>query len=338
VNVLLTSVGRRSYLVHYFQKALKGKGVVVAGNSCANTPGMYIADYSELVPHSHARNYIDEIVAICRKYDIGLLCSCHDIDVYILAKHEQTLRQAGVIPVLPSADWGWGCLDKWECGKRLQAAGLSVPWSSLSLAETKTALSRGEIALPMIVKPRLGFGSLSVNRCGTLSQLENFVGITADRFREMQIPVFSDISPAESVLIQQELSGPDLRLNLVNDLDGNYSGHMICQVHAMRAGESDSATTLDGDVLGDLPYRLSSLIKHTGILGIDLMMNNGLYSIIDINPRFTGEYPFFHLAGANIPASLCAWAEGNTPDPQWLVPGVGVHCYKDIAPKKLNAT
>jgi hypothetical protein len=50
VNVLLTSVGRRSYLVRYFQTALKGRGKVVATNSIMDAPAMLAADRAYVVP------------------------------------------------------------------------------------------------------------------------------------------------------------------------------------------------------------------------------------------------------------------------------------------------
>jgi len=46
--------------------------------------------------------------------------------------------------------------------------------------------------------------------------------------------------------------------------------------------------------------------------------------VIDLNPRIGGGYPFSHLAGANVPAALVAWAAGAEPEPSCFdcVPGV----------------
>ena len=44
MNVLLTCVGRRNYMVEYFREALNGRGQVYAANSYAETAGMAVAE------------------------------------------------------------------------------------------------------------------------------------------------------------------------------------------------------------------------------------------------------------------------------------------------------
>lgn len=186
----------------------------------------------------------------------------------------------------------------------------------------------------MVVKARLGFRSLALYVCDELVQLEKAYERTARELRDGIVDKFLPLDLSEWVLIQQSVRGPERCISILNDLAGRHAAHFICEVHAMRAGESDSATSLPQDALGDLPLRLSKLTKHVGIWGVDVLMDGGAPKVIDINPRFSGDYPFHHLAGANAPASLLAWAQGKEPAPEWLVPTIGVRGFKDIVPMR----
>lgn len=332
MNVLLTAVGRRSYLVRYFQQALAGNGKVIATNTHPDTAGMYAADIARVVPPSHDPDYINAILAVCREHGVRMLCSCHDLDVFALAQAQDRLVHAGVTTVLPSADWAKTCLDKYACGVRLQEAGFAIPWSSVSIDETHTALEAGTIKFPLIVKARLGFGSLGLNICHSLDDLLTLVNHARAEVEASPIHRFLPMPLDSVVLIQAMAKGPELCLDIVHDLQGRYAAHFISEIHAMRAGESDTATTVNPDLLGDLPQRLSQLTRHVGIWGFDFLMNDGHPVIIDVNPRFTGDYPFQHIAGANVPAALLAWMDGVEPESSWLKPSAGIKGFKDLVP------
>lgn len=334
MNVLLTSVGRRSYLVHYFRQALAGRGCVFAANSRGDVPGMQVADEAFVVPPSHDPDYIGTIIRLCREHRVGLLCSCHDLDTLVLARERARFEEAGVAAMLPTAEWARLCLDKFEGGQRLREAGFTVPWSTLSLAEATSAVARGEAAFPMLIKARFGFGSLGQAVCRDMDELEWLYRRAVADQRESDIGRFIDTPPEQRVLVQAHVAGPEWCLVLVNDPNGRHAAHFVTEVHRMRAGESDRATTLPPDVLGDFPERLAALIGHSGIWGIDLRMGDGRPAIIDLNPRFAGDYPFQHIAGADVPAALIAWALGEEPDPAWLRSEAGVTGYKDLVPRR----
>lgn len=332
MNVLLTAAGRRSYLVRYFREALRGGGIVVAANSDGATPAMWLADAAEVVPPSHHPEYVERIASLCRRYDVGLLCSCHDLDVLALAPHRTRLAEQGVAAMLPDADWARAALDKVEIGRRLAAAGFDVPWTGLSTAAARSALERGEIRFPLLVKARSGFGSLALHRCDDLDALQRFYELACVETRDGVANRFLSFAGGESVLIQEWIDGPELCAVVVNDFEGVYAAHFVSEIHVMRAGESESATTREAEALGDLPARLSRLIRHPGVCGVDLIASGGRFRILDVNLRFTGDYPFHHLAGADVPAALLAWAAGRPPDPDWLRARPGVLGFKDLVP------
>lgn len=332
MNILISSVGRRSYLVRYFREALAGCGEVIAINSHSAATGLDAADRAFIVPPSSAPDYAQTVAGLCRQFEIGLHCSCHDLDILALAPERERLLPAGGITLLPNQEWAELCLDKFECGKRLQAAGFGVPWTALSLEATEAALASGEVAFPLVIKARRGFGSLDMVLCRDRQELHALYPLAQASQRRSAIADFLACQPEAAVVIQEHIAGKEFCLTLVNNLRGEFAAAFLAEVHEMRAGESDRVTTVAPDFLGDLPRRLSQLTRHAGIWGVDLLMNGETPTIIDINPRFTGDYPFQHLAGANIPATLIAWAEGKEPDPQWLNPAVDLKACKELVP------
>ena len=56
-------------------------------------------------------------------------------------------------------------------------------------------------------------------------------------------------------------------------------------------------------------------VGHLGTLDCDVFVQGNTCSVLEMNPRFGGGYPFSHAAGANVPAAMIAWANGQPADP-----------------------
>ena len=69
MNILITSVGRRSYLVQYFKNALKTDGQVYVCNNVM-TPAFQAADGGTVSPDIYDKHYISFILDYCRKYKV----------------------------------------------------------------------------------------------------------------------------------------------------------------------------------------------------------------------------------------------------------------------------
>lgn len=353
LNILLTSVGRRGYLVRYFREALQGQGRVIVTNSVPFTAGTEAADVFELVPPSHSPGYPELILDLCERHRIGLICSLHDLDGYVLAGLNPKFREMKIYSTLPEPEWARRCLDKFECGNILRRMGFDVPWSSLSLDEARRAIDEGVISFPLLLKARFGFGSLGVRICANFEELEqhfeeaksNINASVLSEFLRHEDGFINDAqskretaisNPSAGLLIQEFFEGPEFCVGLVNDFQGQYAGHFVCKVLEMRAGESDSAISVGADAIGAVPTKLSKMTRHHGIWGLDIISVRNRHILIDINPRFTGDYPFHHLAGASVPAALITWARGGRAEQSWLQAHAGVRGFKDLVPRRTN--
>jgi hypothetical protein len=78
LNVVLTSVERRGYLVKYFKDVIGGRGVVIATNSHPDATGMIAADIGFVVPRANEPGFIDALLDICSRHSVKLLLSLND--------------------------------------------------------------------------------------------------------------------------------------------------------------------------------------------------------------------------------------------------------------------
>jgi len=85
MNVLLTSSGRRTYLVDYFKQALEGKGLVFASNS-AMSPALMRADGYGISPLIYAEEYIPWLLSFAEEHEISLVVPLFDVDLPVQLK------------------------------------------------------------------------------------------------------------------------------------------------------------------------------------------------------------------------------------------------------------
>lgn len=90
MNVLLTSAGRRSYIVDY----LKGKWnrKVYASNS-AYTIALKRADGYFISPLIYNPEYIPSIIKFCKEHEIKVVLSLFDIDLLVLAQNADAFKE-----------------------------------------------------------------------------------------------------------------------------------------------------------------------------------------------------------------------------------------------------
>ena len=339
MNIVLTSVGRRSYLVKYFKEALGADGAVICVNSQDSGPARRYADFFYQVPESCSAAYLPELRRICRVHQIHALFSLHDLDTYVLSRSHAELSDLKLTAFLPDPIWNEIALDKLLTHHALTRHGLPCPWTTDILEEARRRMEAAETrgtSLPMIIKARYGFGSLGLRVCLRSPELAPaFQQALAEVERSSFYGAMAQHKPGQTqLIIQEQIVGREKRLGIVHDLKGRHLSTLAAEVHSMRAGETDTACTIPvEESIGRMASQLSGLTQHIGIWGIDCISREGVTYILDINPRFTGEYPFFHLAGANIPRALLCLVAGKRLQPEDLVCRTPVKSYKELVPR-----
>jgi carbamoyl-phosphate synthase large subunit len=224
----------------------------------------------------------------------------------------------GTIAVVSSPEVVDKCFDKWESLKFLKACGLHAADTYLSLADACEALTQGEITFPLVVKPRWGTTSIGIEYPDDREELEWDYALAKKRIQRTFLREISATDPERCILIQKRLCGEEYGLDVVNDLEGRYVCTLVKRKLAMRAGQTDQAITVRSDQLERVGEVIGRELGHIGVLDCDLIVTEQSCCVLDLNPRLGGGYPFSHMAGANLPAALVAWANHEQPDARWL--------------------
>lgn len=324
MNVMFTSAGRRVYLLEFFRQALEGSGEILAVDADRNAPALQHADAAFVVPRVTEPEYVDVLLDISTRHAVGMVLPLNDVELPILARRRGDFERRGIRLVVSDPDVISVCLDKYASANVCRRYGIAVPdtWLAKELLRGDATSS---LTYPVVVKPRWGSASIGVTLAETELELRSLVGYVRSKVAKSVLSALGSLDPAsDTVIIQEFIEGTEYGVDVINDLDGRYAATLGRQKLGMRAGETDRAMTVSDDRLLAFGERISKGLRHIGNLDCDVVDRDGTLYCIDLNPRFGGGYPFSHLAGADLPRALLAWAEGRDVNPRWLEikPGV----------------
>ncbi|MDO4962094.1 MAG: ATP-grasp domain-containing protein [Eubacteriales bacterium] len=292
MNVLLTSAGRRTYMVDYFKEALSGKGLLYAANS-QMSPALTRADGYFISPIIYSDEYIPFLLGKCRELKVDLVVSLFDIDVPVLAAHRAEFEAAGVRLAVSGTEMLTLCSDKLkmslelgasEAGERASGAGasgtalISCPKAYTGVEEAIGAIDDGRLSWPVIVKPRFGMGSIGVLKAYDEVELMGAYSMCRRAVETSYLRFESNAADGEPVVIEELCRGTEYGLDVICDLDGNYVNTIIRKKFAMRSGETDEAVILGpGDAgyseLMELGRALALKFRPIGLTDLDVIMD-----------------------------------------------------------------
>lgn len=311
MNILITSAGRRGYMVDYFKKAVGTDGEIHAGNSSPVASALHHADKSVITPLIYNPGYIPFLVDYCKKENISAIISLFDVDLKVLAKNRDIFNKNGIEVIVSDESVIDICNDKLETYKFLSDNGFSTPKTFSALDKAISALKEGELLYPVIIKPRWGMGSIAVYEAESELELRILYDKCVRAIRNSYLKYESEIDLKHSVLIQSRIKGQEFGMDVINDLSGSFKGYVVRKKIEMRAGETDSAMVIEDERFGDIARKLSKTLGHIGNLDVDLFESDDLLYVLEMNARFGGGYPFSHAAGVDLAAAIVKWLCGE---------------------------
>lgn len=299
INILITSVGRRTRLLEYFREELKGIGNLIAADCSSLAPALYIADKHYIVPPIVNSNYINVIKEICKEERITAVLSLIDPELSLLAKHRDEFKRIGVSIVVSSYESCELWLDKYAAFKFLRDNGFKAGKTYIAFSDFENALENRKIEFPVFIKPQMGSASQNIHRARNIEEAK----IKFESSKYMMIQEFFD---------NQEL-GIDVYIDTISR---KVISIFIKEKIAMRAGETDKAKSIKSEALFKIIEDLVTKASLVGPIDIDVFSFNGEYYISEINPRFGGGYPLAFECGCNFPEYIINNLKGIANKPE----------------------
>ena len=286
--VLFTCAGQRVDIVGAFRRA---GAMTVAADVNPLAPALYHADRYELVPRVGDSDYVPALRRIVAAQDVRLVVPLTDLDQVTLARARAEL---GALVLLPEAETVARLGDKYLAHLLFEERGLSSPPTWLPDEVPR------DVAFPVLVKARIGFGSRHIYRAANRDELDFFLRYT---------PVAS--------LVQACLGGEEFSVDVFCDLDGRCLNAIPRTMIESKGGESIKGMTIRDERLIELARDVSEKLALVGPANIQCFREpDGSHYVTDINPRFGGGFPLPLAAGGGYPELALALALGERPEPR----------------------
>lgn len=319
MNILFTCAGRRTYLLKYFKEQLGDAGKIIGADMQLTAPALSVADERVLVPAVYDSHYVEILHQICVDHRVDVLISLNDLELPILAENKPSFEKIGVNVIVSSPEVIDICFDKLRTSEFVTDIGLRTPKTYANLDLAIAAINAGELKFPVVIKPRWGSASIGIEFVDNMEDLQIVYELIK---RKTSKGILGEVSQhdANYILIQEKITGQEYGLDIINDLSGRNVAVSVKQKLAMRAGETDKATTVDDPELRHIGKTIGEKLAHIGNLDCDILEMNGLYYVLELNPRFGGGFPFSYEAGVNLPKAIINWAQGKDFDVSQLQP------------------
>jgi carbamoyl-phosphate synthase large subunit len=284
--VLFTCAGQRVDIVSAFGRA---GAFTVAADANPLAPALYHADRYSLVPRIDDPGYVPALRRLVDEHDVRLVVPLTDLDQNILARAD-----LGAVALVPDADVCEAMADKWRAHELFLERGVPTPdgWLAGELP--------AELAFPVLVKARVGFGSRNIYRCDSGDELAFHLAHT----------------PVES-FVQQRCGGEEFSIDVFSDLGARCLNAIPRTMIESKGGESIKGMTIKDWELIEFGRSVAETIGIKGPANIQCFREpDGSLLVTDVNPRFGGGFPLPHAAGGRYPELALALARGERPEPR----------------------
>lgn len=278
-RVLVTGVGGAAGMAAA-KYLLKNNHYVYGVNCLEYSAGFNIVNNYSVVPYAIEKNYIIELINICKKNNIEYLIPTVDEELPKISENRNRFEQIGVRVLISSPATIESCLDKYRFYENLNDASIMVvkTWKFNSHIDFKN------MRYPLIAKPRTGRGGRGI-----------YIINSPDDFKYLE-------GVEKKYIIQEYIKGIEYSVDTLSDLEGN------CLVAVPRSRlEIKGGVCWKGKIEKNMliVYEAKKAVEKLGIVGpacLQLILGeDNSVNIFEVNPRIGGTVSLSINAGVDIP-------------------------------------
>jgi carbamoyl-phosphate synthase large subunit len=229
----------------------------------------FCAIFEKAVP-TNSPNYLEWLLSIIRKHQIDLIIPGIEADLYEWCDHFSEIQQTGAQVLMNNPELVCYSRDKKLFYEQLchHNVTTAIPTSF----ETDLDILKEQFGLPIILKPRCGFGSKGIVRAGNR---ETFMA------RQAQIG---------TVLMAQPFVGTDdeeYSTSAFGDGQGSFFAHMTLRRKLAAGGFTEKAEVIE---LASIKKAITELCLHFKPLGptnFQFRIHHCKLKLLEINPRIS---------------------------------------------------
>ena len=297
--ILFTCIGRRVSLLRSFQRA--AKELRLRASFCGTdistlSPALQLCDEAMLVSRTTDPEYIEQLLAIVRRYAVDLLVPTVDLDLRLLAEHKSRFEELGCRVLVSEPDVIDTCQDKRRTFDFLMRNGLDSP-ATMSVRAALAADRRGELKWPCFLKRWDGYAGLDNAVVHDRSAL---------RFFAKRIP---------NPICQEFVEGKEYTCDAYVDFDRRVRCVVPRLRIEIRSGEvSKGRVVKDPRIMAEAKRVTELLGAGPGVITLQLFLtDDGRIRFNEVNPRFGGGAPLSIQAGADFPKWILQELMGKPP-------------------------
>ncbi len=293
-RILVTGVGRRVELIQAFKEAatvMNVKLVIYGIDISEDAPATAYCDCTRSVCRMLDKNYIPELLQICKDDKIDLIIPTIDTDLTVLSENADVFAKEGTKVLISSPDVISICRDKNKTSDFFESCGLKTP-------KTVNDYRLYDGLFPCFIKPKDGSSSINAYKVNNQSELRVYAELIGD------------------YIIQPYVHGVEYTVDIFCDFDGNPITVIPRIRVAVRGGEVlKTRIAMDEKIIAD-SLKIVEKFKPCGPLTVQLIRHCETDSdyYIEINPRFGGGSPLSMKAGARSAEMLLRLLKGEKID------------------------